>query len=220
MYADDTVIFANSEAGLQKALDELSEYCKTWKLKVNSSKTKVTIFGKTKYRGQRVFHFEGEPLEIVHNFKYLGIWFNYNGRFNLGIKHLADQGKRAMFSVFSKSCKLDLPVDIQLDLFDKIIIPILTYGCEVWGFENTNILEKLHLSYCKQLLQLKKSTGNMFVYGELGRYPLSVIISTKMISYWHTMATGKETKLNTKLYNILHNLNERNLYTSKWLLSI
>ena len=35
----------------------------------------------------------------------------------------------------SKRRKLELPMDIQLDLFDKPILPIMTYGCEVWGYE-------------------------------------------------------------------------------------
>ena len=46
-----------------------------------------------------------------------------------------------------RSRQLDLPLDIQLELFETLIMPILTYGCEVWGFENLNIIEKLHLKY-------------------------------------------------------------------------
>ena len=28
-----------------------------------------------------------------------------------------------------------LPLDLQLQLFDQLILPILLYGCEIWGFE-------------------------------------------------------------------------------------
>jgi len=41
LYADDTILLSNSAAGLQKALNDLSKYCKEWKLKVNGSKTKL-----------------------------------------------------------------------------------------------------------------------------------------------------------------------------------
>ncbi len=38
MYADDTIIVADSKEGLQKALNCLEDYCSKWKLKVNSAK--------------------------------------------------------------------------------------------------------------------------------------------------------------------------------------
>lgn len=31
----------------------------------------------------------------------------------------------------------NLPVTCQLELFDKIVVPVLLYGCEVWG--NLNV---------------------------------------------------------------------------------
>ena len=27
-------------------------------------------------------------------------------------------------------------LECQLDLFDKIVVPLLLYGCEIWGFES------------------------------------------------------------------------------------
>lgn len=52
----------------------------------------------------------------------------------------------------------------------KTVQPILLYGCEVLGFSNNAILERGPLKFCK-LLQLKQSTPDFMVYGELGRYP-------------------------------------------------
>ena len=44
LYADDTIIMAESSHELQAALNGLNHYCNIWKLKVNVSKTKVVIF--------------------------------------------------------------------------------------------------------------------------------------------------------------------------------
>ena len=44
LYADDTIIMAESSQELQAALNGLNHYCQLWKLKVNVSKTKVVIF--------------------------------------------------------------------------------------------------------------------------------------------------------------------------------
>ena len=63
-----------------------------------------------------------------------------------------------------------------MDLFDKIIIPMLTYGSEIWGYENIDILEKLYIKVCKLLVNLKTSAPNYMLYGEPGRYPLNVTV--------------------------------------------
>ena len=43
LYADDTVILAESADQLQKALDAAHNYCEIWGLSVNTSKTKVMV---------------------------------------------------------------------------------------------------------------------------------------------------------------------------------
>jgi len=43
LYADDTVIFAESSSEIQRALNAMSEYCGIWDLKVNSNETKVVL---------------------------------------------------------------------------------------------------------------------------------------------------------------------------------
>ena len=50
LYADDTVILAESSDDLQQSLNHLQEYCKIWKLTVNKIKTKICIFSKRKVR--------------------------------------------------------------------------------------------------------------------------------------------------------------------------
>ena len=44
LYADDTVIMAESDADLQKQLDSFSDYCDIWRLKVNVEKSKIVVF--------------------------------------------------------------------------------------------------------------------------------------------------------------------------------
>ena len=54
-----------------------------------------------------------------------------------------------MYALISKARQLNLPVDLQLHLFDYLVLPIMMYGCEVWGYENIAILDKVHLKFCK-----------------------------------------------------------------------
>ena len=84
-----------------------------------------------------------------------------------------------MYEVLKMGRLYKLSVKIQLDLFDKMIKPILLYGCEVWGFGKNEVLERVHLKFCKILLNLKSSTPNYMVYSELGRYPIDIDIKSK-----------------------------------------
>ena len=44
LYADDTIVLAETENELQLALDTVYEYCSMWKLTLNTDKTKIIIF--------------------------------------------------------------------------------------------------------------------------------------------------------------------------------
>ena len=44
----------------------------------------------------------------------------------------------------------------QLKLFDNTIVPVLTYGCEIWGFEYFSIIEQIHGDFVKYILHVKK----------------------------------------------------------------
>lgn len=100
LYADDTVIFSNSENGLQHALSMFSEYCNKWRLTVNISKTKVIIFnsrGKPKPTLQ--FTFNGHNIDIINEYKYLGIYFSQSGAFSSAKKHISEQANKAVFAL-------------------------------------------------------------------------------------------------------------------------
>jgi hypothetical protein len=81
-----------------------------------------------------------------------------------------------MYSILKKCRNLNLPVDIQLELFDTMVLPVVMYDCEVWGFEKNYILESFCLQFYKILLGLKKTTPNCFLYGELDRYPIYIFL--------------------------------------------
>ncbi len=48
LYANDTVLLAESEAMLQRIVDEFDRVCKRRKLKVNAGKSKVMVFKRTR----------------------------------------------------------------------------------------------------------------------------------------------------------------------------
>ena len=147
LYADDTIVFAETTEKLQTGLNRMKNYCDRWKLKLNANKCKVVIFSRGKVRIHPNFTIGEETIEVVSDFVYLGMKLNYNNRMRVAQKDLYDRASRAMFLLLKKCKSNNVPVDIVLDLFDKTILPVLTYGCEVWGFDNTDIINKLQRNF-------------------------------------------------------------------------
>ena len=110
---------------------------------------------------------------------------------------------------------LNLPMDLQLKLFDQIILPIMTYSCEIFGFENCGLFEKIHTQFLRSIIQARKSNPLFIVYGELGRYPIEITIKTRMINYWSRLINGKHNKLAFILYRKLKMPASRWVYTIK-----
>ena len=75
LYADDLIVLSSSPGGLQRCLDRLCEYCETWKMRINTDKSKVMIFKKGPLWKGKVFSLGGKRLECVPVFKYLGFVF-------------------------------------------------------------------------------------------------------------------------------------------------
>ena len=92
-----------------------------------------------------------------------------------------------MFSLLKKIRSLNLSYGVQSGLFDKTIKPILLYGCELWGFGNNDINERIRLKFLKLIFKLKRLTPSFMVYGELGLTPITIDIQVRKVAYWSKM---------------------------------
>ena len=223
MYADDTVMLADTPEQLQSMLDKLHNYCIKNKLTVNASKTKIMIFSRGKCKNKSLnFQYGEETLTIVDEYLYLGVKISFNGRF---VKYVANTytneiGNNALFSMLRKARNLNIPVDLISELFDSLVTPVLLYGSEIYAPYPYKDIEKVYLKFCKYLLSFPSRTTNNMVYGELGRMPLEIKIKTRAVSFWSKLCTGKQSKLSFLIYLILVCLHEQKLYSSEWIVFI
>ena len=109
-----------------------------------------------------------------------------------------------------------LPVDTQLLLLDSMIEQIFIHGSEVWGYEHLKFIEQIHLKYRKRVLQVRNTTPNFMVLGELGRYSIEVKFKLRMISFWSRLIQS-ESKLSSILYKLMLSLYEQNQQNFKWI---
>ena len=125
----------------------------------------------------------GEPLETVDSFCYLGMKFHYNGNLEPGIKALSDQALKAANQLLALFKRMSFDVRTKLRLFNSLVSPILLYASEVWGIFWYDHIEKINIKFCKNLLGVRAQTPNFAVYGDLGRFPLPVIAKKRSVKY-------------------------------------
>jgi hypothetical protein len=113
--------------------------------------------------------------------------FNYNGNCCTAKKGLIDQANKARYALYYKLRNLTIPIDLQLKLFHSLIALILVYSCEIWGFENKQGIEKLHLQFLNKILNLRNNSPNYMVYGEMGRFPIDIVIKLRMVMFWNSL---------------------------------
>jgi hypothetical protein len=202
LFADDIVIFTTGQESLQNQLDNLYVYSEKWGLKINVNKTKVCVFEKRRERN-RVFKdifINGEKVEMVDYFIYLGVKFYYTGNLSHAVKTLSEQALKAYHNLLLLFDRVEFDIKTKLFLFDSMVVPILLYGSEVIGIYDFQEIDKLHIRFCKHVLGVKLQTPNYAVYGELGRFPLSVICKERAVKFWLKIMKNEESPLK-RIYN-------------------
>ena len=183
---------------------------------VNIKKTKVIVFNKSNRLIKSVsFHLNGISIDSVKEYCYLGIIISANGKFKRNFCNLKLKSMKALFSlrrlVSSDGC---ISVDIALDLFDRLIVPIMTYGCEVWGCEinqTKNFLDKI--SYSRFLLGVSKRAPINGIIGELGRFPVNFVVIKHMLKYWHRLVISDDCLLKSAYLSSMRYSNWGNYIT-------
>ena len=217
LYADDLVLLSTTETGLQNAVQKLSNYCKTWDLKINTSKTKVIVFNKGGKKLRSKIYLDGQLLECEDSYKYLGLVFASNGKLTPAKEDLSKRGHKAIFKMKTMFKNASVGYETSMHLFSHIVKPILLYASDVWGHTlikkghlNINALrqdevENCHIKFCRYTLGISRKAPNIGIYGETGRYPLAIEAVINTVKYWFRAKSMNPSTLVHKAYIEMQN---------------
>ena len=206
LYADDVILLSDSSTGLQNALDVMQNHSNRWKLKINVTKSKILVFKKGRRRANERWIYGNAEIQQTNSIPYLGIVFTRGGTMTTAQKTLSEQTLKATFDLQKKISNFDCikPPEVK-DLFYKMVVPILNYPSEVWGFHSGADVERVHLKFLKNLLGVKRSTQNDFIYWEYGTTPLSETRKIQILKYWTKIVCEKKSHMVTNCYNVMYN---------------
>lgn len=143
--------------------------------------------------------------------------FTSGGSWHETQKTLSGQALKAIFMLnkylYNFTC---LKPSHVLELFDKLVSPILNYGSEVWGFYKSTAIGTVYLQFCKKLLGVKQTTQNDFIYGGLGRLNYQSQRYINIINYWLKVIHCQDRKYIKCIYSMMLNDLEVNPYKQNW----
>lgn len=152
-YADDTVIYTTGATAneaklkLQQCLKEVEFWYTENKLKVNTSKSMVMLFG-TQQRLSKLNDqmnkvlFGQQPLEETTVYKYLGLYLDPGLTWN---SHVQEVIKKSVFKLhlMRRLAKI-LQKDTMVQVYKTYLMPIIEYGATVWGFTSSGNTTKIN----------------------------------------------------------------------------
>ena len=137
-------------------------------MEISVPKTKVMIVSPAPESGA-AFCCNGNPVEQVATFKYLGLHFHESGALEHLISPIRSKAGGSWAAVQRRHPLLQCgnTVNLQLHLLQAVLVPVLQYGCQVWGMHSPRVaaanracldLQRLYDYYLRAICDLLPST--------------------------------------------------------------
>ena len=126
-YADYTTLMAESEEELKSLLMKVKEDTEKVGLKLNVQKTKIMASGPI-----TSWQIDGETVETVSDFTFLGYKFSADGDCSHEIKRCLLLGRKVMTNLDSILKSRDITLPTKVRLVKAMVFPVVMYGCESW----------------------------------------------------------------------------------------
>ena len=124
---DETTLMAENQEELKILLMKVKEESENFGLKLNIQKTKIMPSGPI-----TSWQIDGETVETVSNFIFLGSKITADGDCSHGIKRRLLLGRKVMTNLDSTFKSRDITLPTKVRLVKDMVFPVVMYGCESW----------------------------------------------------------------------------------------
>jgi hypothetical protein len=195
LYADDVVLLGESTADLQGMIDVVDKFCRQWRMEINLKKSEVMVVGPEHrcvcatrdqpeplteaLPAQRTRNgapaggcvlcspwiCRGRQLKVVRKYKYLGIWFTSDLKWDEHIGVMLEKAKTRTQDLGKVFSNRRLSARAKTLVWLASVRPLLEYGCEVWRSDEVQIgkMESVQMAAGKKIFKLNSRTSGLAV---------------------------------------------------------
>ena len=205
LFADDTVLMADSEEKLQRVVKEFGRVCKRRKLKINVSKSKVMVCNRGAQGRNLDVWVEGERLEEVADFKYLGGVVAGDASTGIDIQQRVNDGMKVFGAVKSMWNVRSLSMKGKRAMYQGIVVPTALYGAETWGasVRDRKRLDVMEMKCLRSMCGVTRRdrVRNEEVHRRVGVHgTLSERMDKRVLSWFGHVERMEENRLTKRVY--------------------
>ena len=222
-FADDIDLMAGSNTELQDLTSRLEKRAGAYGMEVSSEKSKIMVNSANNTPAQ--ISMNGQQLEEVEAFKYLGSTLTKDGRSTVEIKTRLGIATSAMARLARIWRSGDISFHTKMKLLKALVLSILLYGCESWTMtaETTRRIQTFETKCYRRLLGISWSDRktNEFVLAKVAELagpqePLLATVKRRKLT-WFGHVTRHNNLPKTVLQGTLEGGRKRGRQMKCWM---
>jgi hypothetical protein len=206
-YANDIVLFADTDQHLQDMLDVANQFATKWGMKYNSKKSQVLVVG-SKY-SNKCWSLGNDSISETKTYKYLGVIINKQLKDN---NHIQDHLKSKISKLkghirYILAQHMDINrISFGNTLWHNVVLPSISHAGGTW-FNTTkqsqSMLRSAQYQIGKAVLKVSCMPSTTATLGDLGWKPISEHLNIARISYYAHILDMPNERLPKTVYNEL-----------------
>ena len=168
LYADDIVLMTNSASEMQALIDEVDKFCAEWRLDLNPKKSQIMVVAPNGVPSEESdsgdepkYVWRGKALEVVPEYKYLGVIVTNKLLWDRHLSTIVDKGKAALDKQRCLLAQRQVPMKIKRLVLTAMVRSKLEYASPVWygNTQHIQALESIQHAGCVWILRTNQKAN-------------------------------------------------------------
>ena len=194
-YADDMAAACLSKRKLEITLNTAYEYSTKWEYKYNAKKSAVMVYGESrnefkKGKKYRSFMLGKDKVNETDQYDHVGVRNCLFNDFKPRTEDRVSRGRRAFNAILNSGIrKKGLNTSVISKLYWSIVVPVVTYGAELWVLKGDEIelIRKFQRYVGRKCQRFHKCSPNFSAFTPLGWISLEKVVYIKKLLFFRSI---------------------------------